>query len=240
VKRFSYLIVMFLFSPSLTIVRGGGMEVIGPDTVDFGKYPAREKQVANFKIRNSGRETVRILKIYKTCGCATAICDKTELKAGEKANVEIVILPNSIFGTYSKPTYIENTDINNQFLSMTVKGTAVPLVEIKPQDFLYVGRIDTNRQWLQSFDITATEPGVKLGELNVKCNYPVETALNLLSAKDPAHYKLDMKLLPSAISGDFQWQLRYHRLTIFRLPRGQVLTSASKDMDTLTKKTANT
>ncbi|MDD4870443.1 MAG: DUF1573 domain-containing protein [Kiritimatiellae bacterium] len=182
----------------------GGMEVIGSDTVDFGKYPAREKKVANFKIRNSGRETVKIRKIYKTCGCATAVCDKTELKAGEKANVEIVILPNSIFGAYSKPTYIESTDINNQFLSMTVKGTAVPLVEIKPQDFLYVGRIDTNRQWLQSFDISATEPGVKLGEPNVKCNYPVETVMNLLSAKEPVQYKLEMKLMPSTASGDFQ------------------------------------
>lgn len=181
-----------------------GLQVTGPDTVDFGKYPARERKVAKFRIKNSGRKTIKIVRIYKTCICATAICDKPELKAGETASIEIIILPNSIYGQYSKPTYIESTDINNQFLGVTVKGAAVPLVEIKPQDFIYAGRIETNREWKGSFDLTALEPGVKLGEPEVKGNCPVEVVLNPVPGQSEGRHRLDVRLLPVATSGDFQ------------------------------------
>lgn len=182
----------------------GGLEVVGSGTVDFGKYSARERKVANFKIKNAGKQTIKIGRIYKTCVCATAQCDKSELKSGEMASIEIVILSNSIYGYYSKPTYIESTDINNRFLGVTVRGTAVPLVEIKPHNFVYAGRIETNKEWKSSFYLTATEAGVKFGPPEVKCNYPVEITMNPVAGSDSDHYRLDVRLFPILTSGDFQ------------------------------------
>lgn len=182
-----------------------GIKVVGPDTVDFGTYSARERKIARFRIRNAGKKTVRILRIYKTCICATAKCDKSELVAGEEASIEIVILPNSIYGYYSKPTYFENTDINNQFLGVTVKGTAVPLVEIKPHDFIYAGRVDTNKECKVSFDLIATESGVKLGKPELKGNHPAEATMNpVTGGGDSSNYRLNVRLLPIPASGDFQ------------------------------------
>ncbi|OGV65249.1 MAG: hypothetical protein A2283_05515 [Lentisphaerae bacterium RIFOXYA12_FULL_48_11] len=181
-----------------------GLQIIGSDTVDFGKYPARERKVANFMVKNSSKTTIKIGRIYKTCVCATAKCDKSELKPGQLASIEIVILPNSIYGNYSKPTYFENTDVNNRFLGVTVKGTAVPLVEIAPCDFVYAGRIETGREWKSSFDLTATEAGVRLGQPEVKCDYPVEITFIPISGQNKCQHKLDIKLCPIATSCDFQ------------------------------------
>jgi len=184
------------------------LKVVGADVVDFGRYQAHEKKIARFTLRNTGKKTVKILKLFKTCGCATAACDKTSLDKGEEANLEIVILPDSIFGTYSKPTYIESTDSRNRFLAVTVKGTAVPIAEIKPRNFIYAGRIATNAEWVHTFDILPAEAGVKLGEPAVQCDHPCETGLNSAEDREKAAYRLNFKLLPSAVSGDFQCSIQ--------------------------------
>ena len=181
----------------------GRIEVIGKDSIDFGKYPAREKKVAVYQIRNTGKGKLEILNIRKTCGCASAVCDKKVLETNETANVEVVILPNSIFGLYSKNTFVESSDPVNKFLRLTVAGNSIPLIEVSPAMEINAGRIKTNAPWSQAFDLKATEPGVVLGDFKTESNYKVETKLQKLTGGE-GHYAVSMNLLPSSESGDFR------------------------------------
>jgi len=183
-------------------VKTGRIEVVGKDSVDFGKYHAREKKVATYQIRNSGTGKLEIINVRKTCGCASATCDKKILQTNETANVEVIILPNSIFGLYSKNTFIESTDPNNRFLRLTVAGHAVPLIEVSPSLELNTGRIKTNTAWTQSFSLSGTEPGVILGDLKTDSNFKVDAALERNGKAGT--YRLNMTLLPCRKSGDFR------------------------------------
>lgn len=183
---------------------GGTIEVVGPDTVDFGSYAASEKKTASYTIRNSGRDTLKILDIKKTCGCSIASCDRMELNPGERARVEVTIMPHSIAGPYSKNTFVESSDVSNRFLSLTVTGNAIPLVEVKPTDYVYAGRIPTNAPWTQSFEINGTSPGLVLGEPRTESSYQILTSLRQAGSNANSSYSLNVSLPQSPTSGDFK------------------------------------
>ncbi|MEI6808520.1 MAG: DUF1573 domain-containing protein [bacterium] len=198
-----HMLTCLLLASTSIAEEAGRIEVVGNDSIDFGRYPAWEKKVAVYQIKYSGKGKLEILNIRKTCGCASAVCDKKVLRANETANVEVVILPNSIFGLYSKNTFVESNDPATKFLRLTVAGNSIPLIEVSPALEINAGRIKANASWTQSFDLKATEPGVVLGDVKTESNYKVENKLQKLAGRD-GHYALSVNLVPSAESGDFR------------------------------------
>ena len=190
----------------------GKIEVVGPNSVDFGKYPAIGKKIAHYRIRNAGKGVLKILKVRKTCGCASATCDKKELKPKETATVEVVILPNSIFGLYSKNTFVESSDPGNRFLRLNVGGNATPLVKIEPKNFIHAGRMQTDKPWTQSFTLTASVPILKLGKPKVEKSHPAETDLKPVG-KSANRYQFSVVLVPTTQSGDFNCSVEIPILT---------------------------
>lgn len=181
----------------------GRIEVVGKDTVDFGRYPAREKKVATYLIKNVGKGRLEILDVRKTCGCSLAACDKKLLEADETANVEVTVLPNTIFGLYSKNTFVESTDPGNKFLRLTMAGDSVPLVEVSPTREVEAGRIKANTAWTQAFDLKATEAGVLFGDIETESNYKVEARLERTAGVD-GRCSVGVTLMPAAKSGDLR------------------------------------
>ncbi|OGV62373.1 MAG: hypothetical protein A2283_17740 [Lentisphaerae bacterium RIFOXYA12_FULL_48_11] len=203
-----YKIIIILFLTTVVLVlseeaKAGKIEVVGQASIDFGKYPAAEKKVATYTIRNVGNDVLKIINIRKTCGCASATCNKQELRPKEDAIVEVIILPNSIFGSYIKNTYVESSDPGNRFLCLGLSGNAIPLVAIIPGDTIHVGRIATNTCWAQSIELKANNPDVKLGEPVTQSNYPIKTIIECTGQKTTA-YKLHLSLTATNSSGDLQ------------------------------------
>ncbi len=178
----------------------GSAVVEGSDKVDFGAYRAIEKKVARYVIRNAGNSELRILKIRKTCGCASATANRSVLGPGEEATAEVVILPNSIFGLYSKNTFVETDDPGNRFVKLTVAGNAIPLVRVLPKDHIHAGRLKTGQSWSHAFTLKPTESGVVLGEPLVESTFPVEASLTGKNAE----YSLALSLQPVATGGDLR------------------------------------
>ncbi len=183
---------------------GGRIAVIGKDAIDFGKYPAREKKVATYTLRNVGDETVKILKIRKTCGCASATASKSELKPNEETQVEITILPHSIHGPFSKNTFVETTDPAIRFLKLNTAGNAIPLVEVNPSMAFNAGRIKENTEWKTELSLTATEPDVVLGEPVMTNSHPMTVELKRISTNTPASYAIGLILAPTDAPGDLK------------------------------------
>jgi len=152
----------------------GVARVVGSGTVDFGKYKAMERKVARHRIRNEGQGVLRIVKVRKGCGCATAESSRSELKPGEETEIKVVILANSISGRYSKNTYVETSDPGNRYIRLVVSGDAVPLVEVKPKPRVNIGRIAEGKKWTQAFELIPTEEGVRLGAPKVESACPVQ------------------------------------------------------------------
>jgi hypothetical protein len=199
-------IAALLASVTATLA-GGKIAVVGKDSVDFGKYAAREKKVATYTIRNVGKDTLKILKVRKTCGCASATASRTELKPNETAEIEVVILPNTIFGLYSKNTFIESTDAANRFLKVNTAGNAIPLVEVKPSMSFNAGRIKKNTEWKKDLSLTATELGVRLGQPVMTNSHPIEVALTQTGTNDLPAYSLALHLKATDQSGDLRCKI---------------------------------
>ncbi len=187
-------------------VKSPKLEVISAARVDFGKYNAWEKKVASYAIKNAGNADLKIISIHKTCGCASATTSKSIIKPGEEAAVEVVILPDSIFGAYSKNTFIESDDPNSKLTCVNVSGQALPFMEIKPSEGIYLGRIPTNSIITQSFELSSTVSGIKLGDPKLDGNREAEATLTSLDAQRSL-YKLNVVTKQLAQSGDVRLSL---------------------------------
>lgn len=203
-RRYMQILIRALFlcfvMASASIAESGKIEVVGPAAVDFGKHPAWEKKVARYKIKNAGDIDLKIIKVRKTCGCASATASKNVLKPGETGVVEVVILPNSIFKLYSKNTFVESSDPNNRLLKLNVAGNAVPLVEVSPKSDVYAGRIKSRMPWSQTFVLKGASDLV-LGEPKTECNYDMNVSINKVS---DGEYHLSANMKPSEKSGDMK------------------------------------
>lgn len=175
--------------------------VAGPDRVDFGRYPARERKEAEYGLRNDGETPLRILGIRKNCGCAEARADRMELPPGEETRITAVILADSIHGPYTKNVVVETDDPKCRFVTFTLSGQAVPVATVKPAAVLYAGRLPVGKPWRQEFRI---EPGpdtpeLVLGEPTTECACPATTTLR--RAPDGS-FLLALEIIPEQAVGD--------------------------------------
>lgn len=193
-----------LASSALSQDTNGRIELVDMDSIDLGKFPASEQQSARFQVRNAGAGMLKILNVRKTCGCASASSDKSELEPGESARIETTILPHAISGPFSKNVFVESTDPGNRFLRLTVSGNAIPLVEVTPSAEVYAGRIPTNKPWRQTFNLAKTNPAIRLGAITASGNFPLEASMETTDGVSSNHYRVDVALLPAAESGDFK------------------------------------
>jgi hypothetical protein len=192
---------MFLFSASLACGGAPRIAVVGDARKDFGKYPAKERKDASYTIKNEGDETLRIINVRKTCGCAEAKCTKEKLEPGETAEVKGVILEESIFNAYSKNIYVETNDPDQRFLTLTIAGHAVPVVKsVKPSDKIYAGRLPAGKTWKSSVEIEPEDKDLALGEPVVECAYPMRASVK----KEGAVFKLVIEIDAGEKAGDLK------------------------------------
>ena len=185
----------------LTIIAGqGNASIDGSGKADFGKYPANERKTADFKVENKGSGALKITGIQKTCGCAEAVSDITEIPPGGKARISAVMLEESISGPYSKNIYVLTDDKLNSMLCLTLSGNAIPLFEIKPQNAVYAGRIMPGATFKQSFSIEPVGGAFSLGKPKAEC--PGAKAACELSRTDRGAWNLTVSLTPEKASGD--------------------------------------
>jgi hypothetical protein len=186
------------------------MEVVGPARVDFGDYPSWEQRVAEYRIRNAGDGPLGIVRIRETCdGCAHVICSRKQLMPGEDAVIRLTVLPNSLSGKYEKAAYVESTNSSARFVPLLFAGNAIPIVEVKPANYVYMGRIRTNEEWHQTFQLTATTNDVSLGlPLTQTGSNQVRITYRLPKNTPYRCSELIVTVLPACEPGDFNCTIK--------------------------------
>lgn len=202
------------------------IEPVGSDSVNLGRYNAWEKRTAVYAIRNAGDEPLVIGNIRKTCGCATARIDKTLLNPGETGRVDVVILPNSISGRYSKNVFVESNDPGKRFLMLSVSGDAVPLVDSEPGLSVNEGRMSLAEPWSRVFTLRPSLESTKLGEPLVESSWPVDSEMALDDELNTYRLKLSMKA--GGESGDFNCRVKVPVVFPEGLPPIEVTVSGQR------------
>jgi len=203
-KRALPWILLASTSPCLA---GGRIEVVGPREIDLGKFRAWKKRTARYTVRNAGRDPLIIKSVKAACACAETSCTSTNLKTGQGTEIKVTIIPNSIYGAFRKPVYVESSDPERRFTDLFIAGHAVPIVTVLPKRYLHAGHIETNTAWSKSFTLTPNTAGLSFGKPRVECGRPVNVKLARAQDNAPG-YRLDVDLPPTRDSGDFACLVR--------------------------------
>lgn len=207
VRQLFLLTFVFVLQATSVFVYGKSSQiaVIGPEKIDFGRYPANKRKEAVYEIINNGDEALKIIKIRKTCACAEVESAKNELAPGETAKIKAAIKADSIYGPYSKNFFIETNDPEQRFLCLTIAGNAIPIVEVRPKNEIYAGNMRPGETWRQSFSLEPTEKGVVLDTPAVKSSHPVKVSLTPASN---GNYKLLLEMTPWSVEGNFNCKVK--------------------------------
>jgi len=95
------------------------------DHFDFGKVV--EGQIVNhdFEIQNTGNAELNISDVHASCGCTAAKPEKSDLKPGEKTNINVSFNSSNRIGEQEKYIYVISNDEQNSELKFLLKGIVI-------------------------------------------------------------------------------------------------------------------
>ena len=169
---------------------------VSPVSFDLGRFPAWKSQTQTFTARNTGESTVNLLRVRSSCSCLAADFQPCTLEAGQETALTVTIPANSVSGDFSKTVFLETDVPGQEFLKLTVSGTAVPAVEVQPKREVYLGRLEAGKERVCVFRLIPASPEMKLRLLP-----PNEGAGDTdasLSRNDDGTYVLELKFTPDA------------------------------------------
>lgn len=182
--------------------------VVGTNEVDFGTHPAHEAKKTNFIIKNTGETVVNIIRVNKSCTCIETSCSKMQANPGEEIPVLVTVLPDSVYGYYRKNILVETTDPIARVIILSVTGTAMPLVNVRPSATIYAGRLPLKQEWVQKFELEASTSGVELGSVEHESNFPVKIEVVKLPLSNVLRWQLTLTLAPPLHAGNWQCKIK--------------------------------
>ncbi len=161
-NKLSQTLQFFFWGGFYCRLLAGGLEISGNGVADFGTYPAAENKEHTFRLVNATQETVKIKKIRSTCGCLVGQVSASEILPGKALEIQTQVKANSVSGKFSKILYVETDLAGRRFIRLELKGTALPLVEIKPSVPFYAGKLQAGQEYEFRFELEPSQSGVVL------------------------------------------------------------------------------
>ena len=169
---------------------------ISPASLGLGRFPAWKAQTQTFTVRNTGESAVNLLRVRSSCSCLAADFQPCALEAGQETSLTVTIPANSVSGDFSKAVFLETDAPGQEFLKLTVSGTAVPAVEVQLKREIYLGRLQSDEERVCVFRLIPANP-----EMSLRLLPPNEGAGDAdarLSRNDDGAYTLELKFTPDA------------------------------------------
>ena len=169
---------------------------VSPAFFDLGRFPAWKAQAQTFTIRNIGESTVNLLRVRSSCSCLAADFQPCALEAGQETSLTVTIPANSVSGDFSKAVFLETDAPREEFLKLTVSGTAIPAVEVRPKREVYLGCLEAGKERVCVFRLTPTNFEMKLRLLSADA--PDCISQSELMQEDDGTYRLELHVQPDA------------------------------------------
>jgi hypothetical protein len=100
---------------------------------DFGNVGPGTNNLCEFRFTNTGKSTLKIGEITKTCGCTPFSLAKKEYAPGESGTLKVKYLSDQIRGQTKKRLIIHSNDRTNPDITLTVKANVIVQVDPEPQ-----------------------------------------------------------------------------------------------------------
>ena len=140
--------------------------VLDKKVIDFKSFPANKEQKHQLIISNSGSSVLKIKAVRTTCSCSKITVKTKSIAPGSKTLLTVVLAPNSLNSAFSKSIFIESNDSSQRFYKVELKGAAIPLYSIKPQNSFYLSNITRQKGFSKTFKVKFSAPidKIKLGK----------------------------------------------------------------------------
>jgi len=135
---------------------------VSPFSATLGEFPSWESPKGMFTIKNTLERPVNLLRVRSSCSCAIVDFTPCTIAPGQDASVSVSIPQNTLSGRFSKTVYVETDAPGQEFLKLTVSGTAVPAVDVQPKSEVYLGRLEVGKARSFSFRLVPASPDMSL------------------------------------------------------------------------------
>jgi hypothetical protein len=154
--------------------------------IDIGKIYNGDVKTVGIQIKNTGSETLQILNVQTSCGCAAVKQSKSTLQPNETEKIEVSFNSTGYKGKVSKFVTIESNDPSKPSVTVTLHTEVAN--EIEPADMTVSG-------WLGNLKI-----GNELTRTFVFKN--ITTRAIKIKKITPTHPEIKVKFLPAEISSN--------------------------------------
>jgi len=144
-----------------TAILARGLSV-SPVSGDLGEFPSWESRESVFTIKNTLERPVNLLRVRSSCSCTIVDFTPCTIALGEDAHITVSIPKNTLSGKFARTVYVETDASGQEFLKLTVSGTAVPAVEVQPKSEVYLGRLEAGKPRTFMFRLVPASPGMSL------------------------------------------------------------------------------
>jgi hypothetical protein len=100
---------------------------------DFGNIGPGTNNLCEFKFTNTGKSTLKIGEITKTCGCTPFSLAKKEYAPGESGTLKVNYFSDQIRGQTTKRLVIHSNDRTNPEITLSVKANVMTQVANEPK-----------------------------------------------------------------------------------------------------------
>lgn len=124
---------------ALTLWAQPKLEIVGGTTHDWGKVgPKDDPLTTRIILKNAGTELLKIERVQPGCGCTTAPLDKTELKPGDSATMNVTLRFGGATGAVTKSVAIYSNDPSSPTMLWLKAEVVRPLAFTPAQYFVFV------------------------------------------------------------------------------------------------------
>ena len=190
------LLLPILFTIFALRLASGQPLSVSPAFFDLGRFPTWKAQARTFTVRNTYESAVNLLRVRSSCSCLAADFQPCTLEAGQETALTVTIPANSVSGDFSKTVFLETDAPGQEFLKLTVSGTAIPAVEVRPRSEFYLGRLQPAEERVCVFRLTPASPEMKRRLLSADA--PDCISQPELAQEDDGTYRLELHVRPDA------------------------------------------
>ena len=136
-KKLLFSVALLLGFALINLNAQPKLEIVGGDTYDWGNVkPAQSPIKIKIKLKNVGNAELNISNVKPGCGCTTAPLDKSKLKPGEVATLDISLRISGYNGHVTKSIRITSNDKDHPTQLLWLKANVIRDIQILPNKYL--------------------------------------------------------------------------------------------------------
>ena len=121
-----------------------------------------------FKLKNEGTEALKITRMYASCPCLTAACEKKDVLPGEETEVHVALNLAQVRGDFTRNVTIFSDKRGPSETKLFLTGIIEPVVSGFPEEVVTLTAASEGIAFTNAFDLTVHDLRYKLGTPRLK------------------------------------------------------------------------